>query len=173
MNNLSWEDVLKRGKVPKKPTRKDVDTGFKSKYKPSDKKPISDEQERKNRDEISRRFLADRRDFAIYQKERLKRQGLPPEAIHWSDEQWEKHRDKRSQEREEARKESQKVKQQKRAGTYRPKKGQKKRNKQTPKSETRMQRKNRIEAQKDRKAKKERYAREDAARAERDRRRGL
>jgi len=166
---LSWEDVLKRGRVPKKPTKEVVDTGFKTEY--DNTKPLSNE----GGGYFSTDTAKWLRRFKAEQTEKLARKGLPPEAIHWSDEQWEKHYRKVSQKREAREKEEEAIKRRKKAGTHRKKKGQQtnRKPKPSPKKETRGERKKRIAAQKDRQAKKERYDREDAARNERNRRRGL
>ena len=171
---MGWEDVLKRGRVPKKPTKEVVDTGFKTTYE-RNTEPLSREEELDRlRESSDRESIKNRKRLAIAEKERLERLELPPESVFWSDEEWEKHRDKKSKKIKEAREASREIRRQKDAGTHRKRKGQQRnRNPEPPKKETRGERKKRIEAQKKRKAKEEDYARRDAARDARNRRRGL
>ena len=175
---MSWEDVLKRGKVPKKPTRKETpDTGWKNKvpekerieFLPEPKNIVERIKQESEREALSEDYV--RRERERQEREVDRRSRSSP--LYYSDEARES--DKRRQKWREQWAESERIKARKRAGTHRPEKGQK-RNKnprqQAPKK-TRSQRKAANEAKANRKAKKERYAREDAARAERDRRRGL
>lgn len=187
---MSWEDILKRGKVPpKKPTKKETGAGW-SKPKPKEEpitpertKEILDaireanERDRKKHESLNvlDRILEDNEKAARIQEERRReneRRNRKPRYVE-SEESKEK---RRSRELREKWAESDRIKAAKRAGTYRPKNKGQKRN-QNPRQETpkktRSQRKAANEAKKRREANEARDRREKFLRDERNRRRGL
>ena len=185
---MSWEDILKRGRVPpKKPTKEETDTGW-SKPKPKER-PLTPERrkeildsfrEENKRDKKRReglnvldRILEDsERESRIEEEERRKneRKNRKPRYV-----ESEEAREKREwNELREKRAESRRIKAAKRAGTYRPKnKGQKRNPRQQAPKKTRSQRKAANAAKARREANQEAQRREDAARDARNRRRGL
>ena len=166
---MSWEDVLKRGRVPpKKPTKKEKpDTSWQNRLPEKERMEFLPEPEniveRIKQESASEAWL---KEYMEREEERKKRKPRPAPKPKERD-TW--------QEIMDAQAKREKIAREKREGTHRPKKGQQRNQGQraeTPKM-TRSQRKAANEAKARKEANLEAQRREDAARAARDRRRGL
>ena len=170
---MSWEDILKRGRVPpKKPTKEEKpDTSWKNKVpKKEDWWDIELPPEPEN---VVERIKQETEREAIIQDLTSRDEERRSRKPRYSEPDEERKKRQESNKRKERWAESDRIKAEKRKGTYRPQKGQKKnRNPQTPKK-TRSQRKAASAAKKRRAANQARYSREDAAKKRRDERRGL